>query len=77
MVHRSLSGAKMNRRSGVSKDAADKLVRGIKRNTREHYLADAKIRIVVAGLRGEESSSSPERTRTRRLLCGKISNNIT
>ena len=44
----------MNKRSGTSKDAADKLVRGIKRKTRKHYSAEEKIRIVLAGLRGEE-----------------------
>ncbi|MEM7470268.1 MAG: hypothetical protein AAF340_02880, partial [Pseudomonadota bacterium] len=31
LVHRSHHGAKMNKKSGTSKDAADKLVRGIKR----------------------------------------------
>ncbi len=45
----------MNKRSGTSKDAADKLVRGIKRKTRKHYSAEEKIRIVLAGMRGEES----------------------
>ena len=45
----------MNKTSGTSKDAADKLVRGIKRKTRKHYSAEEKIRVVLAGLRGEES----------------------
>ena len=45
----------MNKRSGTSKEAADKLVRGIKRKTRKHYSAEEKIRIVLACLRGEES----------------------
>ncbi len=45
----------MNKKSGTSKDAADKLVRGIKRKTRKHYSAEERIRIVLAGLRGEES----------------------
>ncbi len=45
----------MNKTSGTSKEAADKLVRGIKRKTCKHYSAEEKIRIVLAGLRGEES----------------------
>lgn len=45
----------MNKKSGTSKDAADKLVKGIKRKTRKQYSAEEKIRIVLAGLRGEES----------------------
>ena len=45
----------MNKTSGTSKDATDKLVRGIKRKTRKHYSAEEKIQVVLAGLRGEES----------------------
>lgn len=55
LVHRSHHGAKMNKTSGTSKDAAHKLVRGIMRKARKHYCAEGKIRIVLAGLRGEES----------------------
>ena len=45
----------MNKKSGTSKDAADKLVKGIRRKTRKQYSAEEKIRMVLAGLRGEES----------------------
>ena len=45
----------MNKKSGTSKEAADKFVRGTKRKTRKQYSAEEKIRIVLAGLRGEES----------------------
>ena len=45
----------MNKKSGTSKEAADKLVTGIRRKTRKQYSAEEKIRIVLAGLRGEES----------------------
>lgn len=45
----------MNKTSGTSKDAADQPVRGIKRKTRQHYSAEVKIWIVLAGLRVEES----------------------
>ncbi len=48
----------MNKQSGTSKDAADKLVKGIRRKTRKQYSSEEKIRIVLAGLRGEESISA-------------------
>ncbi len=47
----------MNKTSGTSKNAADKLVKNIRRKTRQTYSAEEKIRIVLAGLRGEESIS--------------------
>ena len=45
----------MNKKSGTSKDAADKLVKGIRRKTRKQYSAEEKIRIVLDGLKGEDS----------------------
>ena len=36
-------------------DPAERTVRDIRRKTRKHYTAEEKIRIVVSGLRGEES----------------------
>jgi len=37
------------------KDEADKIVRNIKRRTRRKFNSEEKIRIVLAGLRGEDS----------------------
>jgi transposase len=45
----------MNKKSGTSKDSADKLVKGIRRKTRKQYSAEEKIRIVLDGLKGEDS----------------------
>ena len=38
-----------------AKDAAERTVRDIQRRTRKQHSAEEKIRIVLAGLRGEES----------------------
>ena len=38
-----------------SRDAADRTVRNIRRKTRKQYSAEEKIRIVLSGLRGEDS----------------------
>ena len=45
----------MNKKSVGRKDAAEKLVKNIRRRTSRKYSAEEKIRIVLAGLRGEES----------------------
>jgi len=44
----------MMKKPETLKDAADKLVKNIRRQT---YSSEEKIRIVLAGLRGEESIS--------------------
>jgi len=41
----------------TQKASAEKIVRDIRRATRKHYSAEEKIRIVLEGLRGEESIS--------------------
>jgi transposase len=38
-----------------SRDAVEKTVRDIKRRTRRHFGAEDKIRVILHGLRGEES----------------------
>ena len=35
--------------------SSEKIIRDIKRNTRKHYSAEEKIRIVLDGVRGEAS----------------------
>ncbi|HKK86925.1 MAG TPA: hypothetical protein VJ942_15530 [Roseovarius sp.] len=39
----------MHKKSGTSKDTADKVVNGIKRKTRKHSSAEEKIRVVLPG----------------------------
>jgi transposase len=45
----------MRQKSMSKKDPADKLVRDIRRKTRRKHSTEEKIRIVLEGLRGEES----------------------
>ena len=56
MVHRSHQAAKMKQTSGPTKKApAGAVLKGIRRATRRQFTAEEKIRIVLEGLRGEES----------------------
>jgi transposase len=50
-----LQGAKMSQKFGPVKEPADKIIQTIRRATRKRYSAEAKIRIVLEGLRGEDS----------------------
>jgi transposase len=45
----------MRQKSGTGKAPAEQVIKDIRRVTRKHYGAEEKIRIVLAGLRGEES----------------------
>ena len=45
----------MRQTSGPAKEPAEQVVKDIRRATRKHYSAEEKIRIVLAGLRGEDS----------------------
>jgi transposase len=45
----------MRRKSGPHKVAAEEVLKDIRRQTRRQYTAEDKIRIVLEGLRGEES----------------------
>jgi transposase len=45
----------MRQHSGTQKEPAEKVVKDIRRRTRRQFGAEEKIRIVLEGLRGEES----------------------
>ena len=45
----------MRQKSGRGKESAKKVVKDIRRATRRQFSAEEKIRIVLAGLRGEDS----------------------
>jgi transposase len=47
--------AKMKQKTGPQKPAAEQIIKDIRRATRKHHSAEDKIRIVLEGLRGEES----------------------
>jgi transposase len=46
---------KMRQTTGTRKSPGEKIVKDIKRATRKHYSSEEKIRIVLDGLRGEDS----------------------
>jgi transposase len=47
--------AKMRQKTGPQTPATDRVIKDIRRATRKHYSAEEKIRIVLEGLRGEDS----------------------
>jgi len=49
---------KMKQKSGPDRATAERLVKGIRRQTRRQYSAEEKIRIVLKGLRREENIST-------------------
>ena len=55
----------MRQHSNLAKDTAEKVVKDIRRATRKQYSAEEKIRIVLEGLRGEDSIAELCRRRDR------------
>ena len=47
----------MTKKPTTSKDAADKVVKNIRRKTRQTYSSEEKIRVVLAGLRVSDVST--------------------
>ena len=61
----------MRQKSMSKNDPTERTVRDIRRKTRKQYTAEEKIRIVVSGLRGEESIAALcRREGTAEGLCG-------
>jgi hypothetical protein len=61
----------MRQQTRSSKEPAEKVVQDIRRATRKHYSAEEKIRIVLEGLRGEDSIAelcSPRGDRAKSVL---------
>jgi transposase-like protein len=55
----------MRQKSGLVKESAEKVVKDIRRATRRHFSAEDKIRIVLEGLRGEDSIAAAVRGSSR------------
>jgi transposase len=55
LADRNHQGVEMRQKPGTSKSSAERTVKDIRRRTRKHHSAEEKIRIVLEGLRGEES----------------------
>jgi transposase len=49
----------MRQKSGPEKQPAEEVIKDIRRATRRHFSAEEKIRIVLEGLRDEESITEP------------------
>ena len=61
----------MRRKTETTKPAAEKVVRDIRRRTRKLHSAEEKIRIVLEGLRGEESIAELcRRSQIASMRCG-------
>ncbi len=55
MAHRNRQGVETREISGTRREPAENVVKDIWRRTRKLYSAEEKIRIVLSGLRGEDS----------------------
>ena len=62
----------MRQHSNSAKDPAEKVVKDIRRATRKQYSAEEKIRIVLEGLRGEDSIAEF----CRREVCARMAGSV-
>ena len=63
----------MSKKPVTPKAEAEKVVKDIRRATRKIHSAEEKIRIVLSGLRGEDSISGSCQTNATRSLQGQAS----
>lgn len=66
----------MRQEPGTANNPAEKVVKDIRRRTEKHHSAEERIRIVLDGLRGEDSiaeHSRRERIVTRRSSISRVS----
>ena len=59
----------MRQKAGTPKPSAEKVIKDIRRVNRKQYGAEEKIRIVLAGLRGEESIAACAGAKESRRAC--------
>ena len=58
LAHRNHQGVEIRQKPGTRKNHGEKIVKDIRRATRKQYSAEEKIRIVLDGLKGEDSVRS-------------------
>ena len=62
----------MRQKSGPERQPAEDAIRDIRRATRRHFSAEEKIRIVLEGLRGEESIAELCRRESRSSMARSL-----
>ena len=60
----------------TTKSPGEKIVKDIKHATRKHYSSEEKIRIVLDGLRGEDSTAELCRREGISQVCGSMTRSV-
>ena len=62
----------MKQRPAGRASSSEKIIRDIRRKTRKQYSAEEKIRIVLDGLRGEDSIAEPPANTRRKAAWARL-----